>query len=181
MRYAVCKKQITLYVVAVMAVLSFACASNPPANTSPEGQVAIKGRAVVKTAEVVLTAVDQAMTNGQLPTAVGLPIVKAIREIGVQGQTLADALGLVDAAKTSAEAATGKEKATAVLQTMQGLLDTAISPIKDPALKAQVGQLLSNLLTAIQAVRDILGNRSPAPDPDNLVALRGAWRPALAG
>lgn len=166
MRYASVKNRISLYVVLTMAVLASACGGKTPPNTSPEGQAAITGRQVIAAADAVLTGVDQAMTSKQLPTNIGLPIVKAIREIGVQGKSLATYLAAVDAAKNLTEKQDAMSKAQNVITAMDGLLTGATSPITDPALKSQVGELLRQLVTAINQVRQIVNAVRPSTEAD---------------
>ncbi len=157
MRYTDVRKQITAIFGAMLLLAAVGCGQNPAPNTSPERQAAVKGRQVIAAADAVLTGVDAAMTAKQLPTNVGLPIVDAIRRVGVEARdTLAPSLRVIDAAKTAAETTAGAAKAQASLATMQAMLAGALSPIKDVATRNQVGQLLVQLTDAISQVQAII-------------------------
>jgi hypothetical protein len=148
------------------------CGGNPDPNTVPRSQVAqvaVEATAVMKAADVVLTALDNAMeptAKPRLPTNIGLPIVKAIREVGVQGQNLAATLTIVKTSTNAAEQAAGAERARQTLVAIRSLLTSALSPIKDPAMKDQVGQLLVGLVEALDKAQQIVDAvRQPAEDP----------------
>jgi hypothetical protein len=174
MRYSGVRNQITAIIGAAVLLATFGCSGNPDPNAgprSPEGQAAIKGRQVIAAADAVLTGVDAAMTAKQLPATIGLPIVDGIRRIGVEARdTLAPSLRVIDAAKTATEAASGAAKAQASLATMQAMLTGALSPIKDPATRDQVGKLLSQLTDAISQVQAII-QVAREPDPADVPAL----------
>ncbi len=154
-----------LLILAVPAMLAAtACGgTNPNPNATPRSQpaqVAIEADAVIKAADVVLTALDHAMeptASPRLPTAIGLPVVKAIREVGVQGKNLAATLTVIKASGVSeADQATAAGKARQTLLGMRQLLTSALSPIKDAATKNQVNALLAGLVETLDKAQQIV-------------------------
>lgn len=149
--------------VILLACLVLAnCGGAAPPNTvprTPVAQVAVEATAVLKAADAVLTGLDRAMdpaANPRLPVAIGLPIVKAIREVGVQGQNLAVTLTVVKSAATVADQNAGAARARQTLVAIRGLLSSALSPIRDPAMKDQVTQLLAGLVEALDKAQQIV-------------------------
>lgn len=143
------------------------CGGKQQPTLSPEAQMAVQARAVVKAADTVVTGIDNAISSHQLTVPVGRQLLLAIRQVGVQGQTLADALAVVDNAKTAAEKQQGLDKARAALATIQATMGGAISPITDTATKAQVNTLLKDLTDAVQTVQQLLATARTANDPSD--------------
>ena len=87
-----------------------------PANVSPEGKLAIQGRAVVAACEGVLTATDAAVTAKALTPPQAIPVAQACRQVGLLGQRLATVLRVLDAGNA------GSGTVTAALTEAKGIL-----------------------------------------------------------
>jgi len=146
-----------LLVLAVPAMLAAAaCAGNQAPQLSPVGRTAVQARAVIRAADAVVTGIDVAMTNKQLPAATGIKILQAIRQVGVQGQTLADALDVAALAQDATAKQKGLDAARAALAAIQATLVGAVSPITDPATRTQVDSLLKQLTDSVLLVQQLL-------------------------
>lgn len=158
----VVKLLVVLALLPAMLLVAACGGANPNPNVtprSPVAQVAIEGDAVIKAADAVLTGLDRAMeptASPRLPPAIGLQVVKAIREVGVQGQNLAATLTVIQATTDPAAKATAAGKARQTLSGIRLMLTSALSPIKDAATKNQVSQLLVGLVEALDKAQQIV-------------------------
>lgn len=117
-----------------------------PPNLSMEGKVAVHGRQVIAALSGAADAVDRFIDNGQLPRNVGVPILQGIHEGAKQAQQLADALIVIDAAKTAAERDGAVQKAAAIVKTLQASIDTMILPVQ----VQQHRQLIADVLKIVK-------------------------------
>ena len=151
-----------LLVLAIPVVLTACGGTNPNPNAtprSPAARVAIEADAVIKAADAVLTGLDAAMEPTavpRLPPAIGLEVVKAIREVGVQGKNLAATLTVIQSTTDPTQQAPAAAKARDTLTGIRLLLSSALSPIKDAATKGQVTQLLVGLVEALDKAQQIV-------------------------
>lgn len=156
-----------MLLVGLMTFGIVGCGPKVPPNTSPEGIAAIKGRAVVNTARAAVQIIDQQMTAGRIPPAAGVKVLQAIRQVYVQAGNLANALDLVDQAKTAADGQSGLLAAKAALGAIHEALQSGIYGL-DPGVTKSILELLANLVQVIDEARAVVGE-----GPMNLRAIPG--------
>lgn len=140
----------------VLVVLA-SCGGHPGPAVAPERQAAIIGRQVVAAADQVVTGIDQAIGNGTLPKAYGIPALKVIREVGVHAQELGQAIKLIDLAKTAADQQTALGKAQVALDGIYRMLKAAVPNDGPPSVQAVLQALLGPLVDAAQRAQAALG------------------------
>lgn len=156
------RTRLRLTAVAVAILMLSACAGNSNPNVSPEGATAIKARAVVNAARAALPTIDAQMEAGKIPQAAGVQVLKGLRLVFVHAGSLANALDIVDKAKTATEGKAGADAAKAALASIDQSLKDGLSGL-DKGLVTSILTLLSSLTTALDEVRAVLAVSPPAP------------------
>lgn len=153
----------SLALLITVFVLAAGCGGpkNPP-QLSPEGTMAVKGRAVVNAARAVVPIIDQQIQAGRIPQDAGVKVLLGIRQVYIQAGTLANALDIVDRAKTASEGQTGLTAAKSALSSIQKSLDDGLTGLNSDIVTA-VRQLLKNLTDAIEEVRSVVSGAPPEP------------------
>lgn len=160
----------SLLVMAVLVMVGCGATTAPTTQpVRPEHQAVTVALQVVAAADPVVTGIDQAMQAGTLPTRIGIPVLQAIREVGVQAQTLATAVKLAAAARTVQDQATYMGKAQAALAAMNDLLKGAVPTGTPATITAVLDGLLGPLRDTVRRVQDAITPKGQDHDAEDAV------------
>lgn len=152
MRVRLHRSSVPILIGALLLLVSSAnCGGNGAPQLPPgiqiEGQIALYGTKVLEATDQALTAVDTLADAKVINSADTVAIVTRLKQVGVEGKRLAEALKIVDEARAdSPERRTALTTARQIVETIQKLVDQAVIPISDPGLRQRISGVLLPLV-----------------------------------
>ena len=143
----------------VVALVTLGCGAKLPPDTSPEAKIAVRATQVVAALRATLPAIKSLTCTAPaltppvcLSPADAIRVVTRIEQAGEHAERLATALQIVDAATDAASRATGMQRVTAILGSIQGSLAAAqIAPAAEPG-RAAVVAILSSVMAILLTI-----------------------------
>lgn len=123
-----------------------------PASVSQEGRYAIQARAVIATADGILTATEAAVNAKLMTQQQGLLVAQTTRQLGIFGQRLATVLRVMDAANTTLAV---KAEAVAEAQTLLNSMSSAVTAIP-VAIRSVLAEPVGSFTYAVDSLRSLL-------------------------
>lgn len=157
-----------------------ACGGNLPPTVGPAGKIAYQAKNVTDAAATALRGIELFTDQGLIPKPVAIQVITAIRQVGLGGNAMADALRVYAESK----GANGGIEIRTTIQNIQRLVTDALVLVPDLATRQRVQQITQPILDALAAILIPMDPTDPAPLPDfNLadwMALTDAADAAMA-
>ena len=131
---------------ALMAVT--ACSPKVPPTVGPAGKIAWQAKNVTDAAATALKGIELFTDQGLIPKPVAVQVITAIRQVGLGGNALADALRLYSESK----GANGGIEIRTTIQNIQRLVTDALVLVPDLATRQRVQQITQPILDALAAI-----------------------------
>lgn len=147
---------------ALMAVT--ACSPKVPPTVGPAGKIAWQAKNVTDAAATALKGVELFTDQGLIPKPVAIQVITAVRQVGLGGNALADALRLYSESK----GASGGIEIRTTIQNIQRLVTDVLVLVPDLETRKRVQQITQPILDALAA---ILIPLDPKLDPDPAQAV----------
>lgn len=140
-------------VVLLVAVLTAsmavsACSPKVPPTVGTPGKIAWQAKNVTDAAATALKGIELFTDQGLIPKATAVQIIGAIRQVGLGGNALADALRVFAQSK----GATGGIEIRTTIQNIQRLVTDSLVMVPDLAARQRVQTILQPILDALAAI-----------------------------
>lgn len=146
-----------------LAAVSGGCAAKVPPGVSLAGKMAYQARNVTDAAGTALGAIELFTDQGLIPKPVAVQVIQVIRQVGVAGNALADALRLY----VQTKGADGGIEIRTTIQNVQRLITDALVAVPDLETRKRIQAVTQPILDALAAVLVPLDDRFlPEPSPD---------------
>lgn len=158
--------KLRMFAVALAAVALSACATRGDVKVSPEGTLALRANQLVQALRVTVqppgnSPIEQLVQQKRITAAEGLKVAEIVQKTFDGASQLAEALRVVDEAKTDAERQTGLAKASVLLQSIAQGLETAKITVGTEEGRLAVALVLRTASTVLLTVGSVL----PSPTP----------------
>lgn len=131
---------------ALMAVT--ACSPKVPPTVGPAGKIAWQAKNITDAAATALTGIELFTDQGLIPKPVAIQVITAIRQVGLGGNALADALRLY----SESNGLKGADAIRTTIQNIQRLVTDALVLVPDLATRQRVQQITQPILDALAAI-----------------------------
>lgn len=149
-----------------------ACSPKVPPTVGPAGKIAWQAKNVTDAAATALKGIELFTDQGLIPKPVAVQVIQAIRQVGLGGNALADALKLYAETK----GANGGIEIRTTIQNIQRLVTDSLVLVPDLETRKRVQQIVQPILDALAAILIPL-DRVFEPDP---AALAVDWPQIVA-
>jgi hypothetical protein len=131
---------------ALMAIT--ACSPKLPPTVGPAGKVAWQAKNVTDAAATALKGIELFTDQGLIPKPVAVQVITAIRQVGLGGNALAEALRVYSESK----GANGGIEIRTTIQNIQRLVTDALVLVPDLETRKRVQQITQPILDALAAI-----------------------------
>lgn len=152
-------------VIVLAAVLSglmtVGCATKVPPTVGPAGKIALQARTITDAAGTALKGIEVFTDQGLIPKPVAVQVITAIRQVGLAGNALADALRLY----AQSRGADGGIEIRTTVQNIQRLVTDALVLVLDLPTRQRIQTITQPILDALAAILIPFDDKlEPSPD-----------------
>ena len=124
------------------------CTAKVPPTVGPAGKVAWQAKNVTDAAGTALRGIELFTDQGLIPKPVAIQVITAIRQVGLGGSALADALRIY----AESRGANGGFEIRTTIQNIQRLVTDALVLVPDLDTRKRVQQITQPILDALAAI-----------------------------
>lgn len=138
-----------------------ACSPKVPPSVGPAGKIAWQAKNVTDAAATALKGIELFTDQGLIPKPTAIAVIQAIRQVGLGGNALADALRVYAESK----GANGGIEIRTTIQNIQRLVTDTLVMVPDLETRKRVQQITQPILDALAAILIPLDSHlDPAPN-----------------
>lgn len=164
---------VVLLVAVLGAMLAVGgCAAKVPPTVGAAGKIAWQAKNVTDAAATALKGIEVFTDQGLIPKPVAIQVITAVRQVGLAGNALADALRIYAESK----GANGGIEIKTTVQNIQRLVTDSLVLVPDLDTRKRVQQIVQPILDALASILVPLDDKfEPSPDALAVAVLGVEW------